>query len=397
MIPRRKAHTLKGELSLCVKSMLSRSRAIPFYKDRWRDKFANFIDVKHAISVSSGREGMRLILGSLGLNANDEVIMPAYTLKELAGIIESLGLKAVSADIDPHTFNISPESIAKRINKKTKVILATHIFGVPCRIDEVLDIARVRSIFVIEDCAHSLGSKFKGRQTGSFGDAAFFSFETIKLVNTYGGGMVVTNNDKIAGRILDAVSIVQEKSRLPLKKLIMTRLENYLLPTSFSLPILYLLASSYWHKRAYSFYRRLQGSLGVKGSWSDFQAFIGIEKLGTLEERVSRRRAQAALLSSLVNNKIKTQQVPEGSIPNYYFFVCLVPDNLWQVRKFLLMHGIDAGIESEIADDCCNYSGANSCPHAAEVFKSAMQIPLHEGMSEPDIRYVAAMLNKFFS
>jgi dTDP-4-amino-4,6-dideoxygalactose transaminase len=394
MIPRRKAHIIKKELFLSLKSILDNDRGLSAYKDKWQDKFAHFIGTKYAISVNSGRQGLKLILESLELNAQDEVIIPAYTLKELINIIESLGLRAVPADIDPQTFNVSAGSILKRINKKTKVILATHIFGAPCPIDEIVDLARPRSIFVVEDCAHSLGSRFKGCPTGSFADAAFFSLETIKPVNTYGGGMIVTNHDKIADKIRNITAAVQVSAKVPFKKMVMARLENCFLPTPLYLPLLYLLAWPYWHKKIYSFYRKLQGLTNAKGDFCGFQAFIGIKKLDTLEQRISQRSTQALLLKSLLSEKIKVQHFPEGSSPNYYFFVSLLPGDIWKARKFLLVHGVDAGIEAEIADNCGKYLGWADCCSATEVFRQAIQIPLHEGMSETNIRYVAKVLNK---
>lgn len=394
MIPRRKAQIIKGELFLCLKSILDKDGNLSVYIDKWQDRFARFIGAKHAIAVSSGRQAMKLILQSLELNADDEVIVPAYTLKELTQIIVSLGLRAVPADIDPDTFNISPESIIAKINKRTKVILATHIFGAPCQIDEILDLAKKKSIFVVEDCAHSLGSRFKGRQTGSFGDAAFFSLETIKPVNTYGGGMIVTNNDKIADKIRNTLGGIRVNAGIPFKKMILARLEDYFLSTPLFYPGLYLLASAYWHKKIYSFYRKLQGAANVKGGFCGFQALIGMEKLNTLEQRVSQRNIQALLLRSLLNEKIKVQRILEGANSNYYFFVFLLPGDIWRARKFLLMHGVDAGIEAEIADDCGKYLGSADCHSAAEIFRHSIQIPLHEGMSEANIRYLAETLNR---
>lgn len=394
MIPRRKTHIIKKELLLCLKSIFNKDRGLSAYIDKWQDQFAHFIGTEHAISVNSGRQGMKLILESLELKVNDEVIVPAYTLKELTNIIASLGLRAVPADIDPHTFNVSLESITEKINKKTKVILATHIFGAPCQIDEIVDLARKRSIFVVEDCAHSLGSRFKGCQTGSFGDAAFFSLETIKSVNTYGGGMIATNNDKIADKIRKSAAGQKVSPNIPLKKVLMARLENYFLPSLFSWPVLYLLACPYWHKKIYSFYRKLQGLTNVSGTFSGFQSFIGSEKLNTLEKRISQRNTQARLLKSLLDEKIEVQRSLGGASPNYYFFVSLLPGDIWRARKFLLMHGVDAGIEAEIADDCGKYLGLADCYTATEIFRHAIQIPLHDGMTESDIRRVANLLNE---
>jgi dTDP-4-amino-4,6-dideoxygalactose transaminase len=367
------------------------------YIQKFEEAFANFIGVKHAISVSSGRYGMELMLRSLELNKGDEVIIPAYTLKDLIGIIQSLGLTVIPADIDFKTFNIDPNSVAERITERTKVILATHLFGTPCQIDKILEIARNKSIFVIEDCAHSLGSEFMGRKTGSFGDAAFFSFETIKPVNTYGGGMVVTDNEKLAGKVCEASLHQRSKVYVPIKKNIIAFFENLCLPTPLFFPILYLLASPRWNKKISYLYRTLQKSLAPRQLFSDAQAFIGIEKLKTLEKRIALRQAQASLFKSLLSNKVTPQQIGDEISPNYYFFVALLPSNIWEVRKFLLMHGIDAGIGAEIADDCGSILGRTDCPNTTEVFQQAIQLPLHEGMSKYHIWYVVEVLGELFN
>lgn len=113
MIPRRKIYTLKGEFAGIIKDLL-RPKKSTAHLELMEKKFAEYLGVKHVIAVSSGRHAMRLILQSLNLNKMDEVIIPAYTLKDLVPIIQSLGLVAVAADIDADTFNISPQSVKKR-------------------------------------------------------------------------------------------------------------------------------------------------------------------------------------------------------------------------------------------------------------------------------------------
>lgn len=396
MIPRRKVHILKGEFLIAMRMVFKKS-AGPFrYVDRWEEEFAKFIGVKYAISVSSGRSGMELILRSLGLDNGDEVIIPAYTLKDLIDIIRCLGLTPIPADIDLKTFNMDPDCMARRITGRTRVILATHLFGTPCQIDKILEIAGSKSIFVIEDCAHSAGAEFKGQKTGSFADAAFFSFETLKPINTYGGGMIVTNNAELNNKIRRETSSYNSPKVLSIKKMTAALFENIFLPTPVLFPVLYLLASKRWNKKMSCFYRTIQKSPKPGQIITDFQAVIGLEKLKGLEERINVRHKKADLLKSLLNSEILSQQIEEGVSPNYYFFVALLPFDAWETRKFLLRHGIDAGIGAEIADDCGSFLGRTDCPNAKEVFRSAIQLPLHEGMSERNIQNIAEALEKLF-
>jgi dTDP-4-amino-4,6-dideoxygalactose transaminase len=171
MIPRRKAHVLPGEFCKAIRAYKSRKDIALSNVGLWEDTFARYIGARFGVSVGSGRLGLELILRAMELRRGDEVIIPAYTLKDLVGVIQSLGLVVVPADIDNRTFNISPNSLEKRISARTKVILATHLFGAPCEIVRIQEIARKRSIFVIEDCAHAAGAEFQGSKVGSFGDA----------------------------------------------------------------------------------------------------------------------------------------------------------------------------------------------------------------------------------
>ena len=397
MIPRRKIHIQNGEIRKIIEILFRTLKNKKQYVKEWETDFAKYECVKHAIAVSSGRAGLELILKSLELSEGDEVIIPAYTLKDLIPVIQSLGFKVVPADIDKETFNINPDSIEKKITKRTKVILATHMFGSPCRIDKIMEIARKHSIFVIEDCAHSAGAEFQGRRTGSFGHAAFFSFEAIKPINTYGGSMVVTNNSELADKIKGVIKNYKKSNLSVIKKMIVANLENVFLPTIFSFPFLYFLASPKLKEKITLFYRFIQGHPISNQGYTELQAQLGIEKLKNLDKRIEMRSKKARVLKSLLNKKIRLQNVLKGSTSNYYFFVALLPDDwdIIKIRKLLLKKGIDAGIEDEITDDCGAIQGRKDCPNATKVFKSAIHLPLYESLSTNKIQKIADSLNSY--
>jgi len=112
-----------------------------------------------------------------------------------------LGYRPVFADIDGSTFNIDPVKFEAAITGKTAAVVPTHLYGQPCDMDPIMKIARAHKLAVIEDCAHALGAKYKGRKVGTFGDASFFSFQMLKPLNAYGGGMAVTRNPVVAARV----------------------------------------------------------------------------------------------------------------------------------------------------------------------------------------------------
>ena len=399
MIPRRKIHVQKGEIRKTIKILFRISKNKKQQVTEWETAFAKYLSVKHAIAVSSGRAGLKLILKSLKLNKGDEIIIPAYTLKELISIIESSGLVAVPVDIDIKTFNIDPNLIKKKISKRTKAILATHMFGSPCKIDKIMEIARKHSIYVIEDCAHSAGSEFQGKKTGSFGHASFFSFEAIKPINTYGGGMIVTDDLELSTKIRRTIKDYKKSNFGVIKKMIIANLENMILPTFFSYPFLCCLASPKLKKKVTGFYRFMQRHPSLRCRCTGLQADLGIEKLKSLDKRIKIRGGMAGILKSLLNKEIKPQKIFTDAISNYYFFVVLLPklcDSI-KIRKLLLKQGIDAGIGDEITDDCGTVLGKKDCPNVKKVFESAIQLPLYENLSNNQIQKIANTLNSYIN
>lgn len=165
------------------------------------EKFRNYLGVKYAISFDSGRSGFYAILKCLGIKDYDEVVLQAFTTVALPNAILWCGAKPVYVDIDERTYNISPEKIEEKITKKTKAIVIQHTFGNPAEIGKIIQIAKRYNLFVIEDCAHSLDAEYKNQKTGTFGDAAFFSFGRDKVVSSVSGGIVVTSDDGLGGRI----------------------------------------------------------------------------------------------------------------------------------------------------------------------------------------------------
>lgn len=393
MIARRKAQISCADWLLALGSLFRKGSDPASAIAAWEQAFAGFIGTKYAVATASGRQGLECILRSLKLNPGDEVLLPAYTLKDLVWLIKKLGLIPVAVDIEPDSFNLSVIGLKNKISAKTRVIIATHIFGLPCKIDEILALAQKHSLFVIEDCAHSAGAAYQGKKTGSFGIASFFSFESMKPVNTYGGGMVLTDDAVIAGKIREAAAGYKKTNALPLGKMIAALTESILFSTLAAWPILYLLSSRSWNAKITQLYRLVQRPPKTNTALSGFQARIGLVKLQDLGERIGKRQAAADFLKTLLDGRIKPQAVSLEASPNYYFFVVLLPQNAWQVRRSLLSRGVDAGVAGEVTDNCGEVLGAD-CPVANEVFNRAIQLPLYEGLSERKIRRIARFLNE---
>ena len=165
--------------------------------EKLENKFKNYLGVKYVFSFASGRAGLFAILKSLDLKEGDEVITQAYTTVAVPNAIIWAGAKPIYVDIDEETFNMDPKKLEEKITSRTKAIIIQHTFGLSGRIKEILEISKKYNLFVIEDCAHALGSEYQNRKVGTFGDAAFFSFGRDKIISSVFGGMVVLKDQKI--------------------------------------------------------------------------------------------------------------------------------------------------------------------------------------------------------
>lgn len=358
---------------------------------RWEGEFANFVGRQHAIATGSGRFAMGLILTGLKLPAGSEVIIPAYTLKDLLPLISGLGLIPVAADIDPGHWNISAATILPKLTPRTSAILALHLFGNPCPLNEIMALARPRGLKVIEDCAHSAGSTLHGKPTGCLGDAAFFSFEAIKPLNTYGGGMVVTDDRVLAAQIRAAAADLPPSLGVT-GKVRAALFERLMFKSGLARIPLTLLASAGGKQLITRLYRLVQPAPTRPRGYAPGQAELGRRRLLTLARRVAERQRQAALFCSLLPPTCIAQQVIPGGKANYYFFVVKVVGDGERIRKGLLWRGIDAGIGAEIADDCATLLGDQGCPEAADLYRRALHLPLHEKTSDEQLHKIAAIL-----
>lgn len=160
-------------------------------------RFFSLRDKENVFLFNSGRSALLAILQSFGIGKGDEVLLQAFTCNAVPNPILWVGAKPVYVDANEATFNISLLGLEKKITPKAKAIIIQHTFGLPGPLEEVLQLAKVHNLFVIEDCAHALGASYKGKKVGLFGDAAFFSFGRDKVISSvYGGAAIVSEKRK---------------------------------------------------------------------------------------------------------------------------------------------------------------------------------------------------------
>ncbi len=194
---------VKSQALKNIKSLLERQDFI-FGEEvtKFEKDFAKYLGVKHCIGVNSGSDALYFIVRALGIGQGDEVIVPSHTFPSTIDAIILNGARPILADIDADTYNINPEKIEKKINKRTKAILPVHLYGQPCEMTKIMKLASRYKLKVIEDACQAHGAAYKRKRVGSIGTAGAFSFYPAKNLGCFGdGGVVSTNNDEVNKKI----------------------------------------------------------------------------------------------------------------------------------------------------------------------------------------------------
>ncbi len=194
---------IKDEINEAIQNVIGDSAFIGGkYLKEFEVNFARYIGVKHCVGVGNGTDALCLALKALGVREGDEVITVTNSFIATSEAITNAGARIVFVDCHEATYNIDVGKIGERITKKTRAIIPVHLYGQPADMDPIMELARKHNLFVVEDCAQAHGAKYKGRNTGTFGDCACFSFFPGKNLGAYGdAGAVVTNDDEIAKRV----------------------------------------------------------------------------------------------------------------------------------------------------------------------------------------------------
>jgi len=197
-IPLASADIDETDIQAVLKVLHSGRLALGPHIKEFEDLIASYVNVKYAIAVNSGTSALHLIVRSLGIGQGDEVLVPSFTFAASVNAFLYEGATPVFVDIEQETLNLDPGDLERKITPKTKAIMAVDVFGHPAEWDEILRIAEKYNLYVIDDSCEALGAEYKGRKIGQFGDAGAFAFYPNKQITTGEGGIIVTNNKKIA-------------------------------------------------------------------------------------------------------------------------------------------------------------------------------------------------------
>ena len=398
VIPRQRVIIQKEEILDVFRLILQRKLIKGDCVHRFEAKFADYIGTKYALAIASGRLGLQLILESLDLQKGDEILIPAYTFHIVPEVVKKAGFTTVFIDINEEDHNIDVRFIEKNITQRTKAIIATHLFGKPCELYKILEVAKRHNLFVIEDCAQAVGAQYHNKKVGSLGDCAFFSFETVKPFHTFGGGMIVTNNYLLFKKITNSVeTYAYPKFFKIIKKIVFTVIESLLTHPFFFTIFIYplLLFATFLNKDPMKFAKRTKGQFKLlETRYTNFQASIGLSKLERLDRQLEKRITNAKFLIEKLNKNIPVQKLNIYTKPIFYYFVIKSGDN-YKLSKALLKKGID--VATNIAQDCSKTKAFDSEYSIARTANDiTLQIPIYPQLSKRDINRIAEILNHNF-
>ena len=326
--------------------------------EAFEQAFAQYCGADYCVGCGNGLDALMLALKALGVGVGDEVIVPSNTYIATALAVTYVGATPVFVEPDISTFLINPALIEAAITNKTKAIMPVHLYGQACDMDAIMSLAKKHNLFVIEDCAQAHGATYKGKQIGSFGDAAGFSFYPGKNLGALGdGGAAVTNSKEIADKI--------------------RALGNY--------------GSDYKYHHIYK---------GNNSRLDEMQAAFLLAKLPHLDRMNEERRRIAKLYSEGIHNpKVIIPIVKDECVPVWHIYGVRCAD-----RDALEKHLKDKEIGTnkhypipmhlqECYSDLKIPQGA--LPIAEEISATELSLPMYYGMTDEEIKYVIDAINEF--
>lgn len=326
------------------------------FVDRFEDGLESYFGVEHAVVVNSGTTALVAALRAAKIGQGDEVIVPSFTFVATANAVRLVGAEPVFADVEQETYGLDPQHVRKRLTERTAGIIPVHLYGDPCRIDEIVEIARDEDLVVVEDAAEAFGSTYGGAPVGTFGKAGAFSFCQNKIVVTGEGGAVVTDDDDLARDL----RLFRSHGR----------------------------ASGGYFERADS---GEYVALGTNARMSDLTAAIGCAQLDKVDELIGGRRQAANELSAALADidGVQTPEPIEGGTHVYQLYTVELGDGI--DRETVVETLADRGIGSKIYWDTPVHDyeyyrrrldgPAPSLPVTAELVDSVLSLPMYPDLS----------------
>ncbi len=385
---KRQYENIKEETNKEVLSVLENAQYIMGENVKeFEREFSNYIGVKNAISVGNGTDALILALKALGIGEGDEVITTAYTFFATAEAIAYVGATPVFVDVDLDTYNIDPSLIEEKISSKTKVILAVHIFGNPCKMDDINAIARKHDLYVIEDAAQAIGCKYKGNMIGTLSDIACFSFFPTKNLGCAGdGGMLATNDDELA-TILRALKVHGSGENGLRAYNIINGIEEEVEVDESADNTVY---------NPLKYYNYL---IGQNSRLDEIQAAILRIKLRHLEKWTENRIENAKKYNEKLKDVLVTPKKEEDSRHVYHLYI-VQSENREKMVDYLKEKGIATGVYYPVPMHLqkvfkpLGYK-PEDCPNADYLSKRTFALPMFPELRYDEIEYIAKCILEY--
>ena len=328
--------------------------------DKLENEFKAILGKKHVFAVSNGTTALHLAYLGLDIKAGDEIIIPGFCFLAAANVAMLVGAKPVFVEVDKDTWCMDIVDLKKKITNKTKAIVPVHTYGNVSAMDEIMEIANSKGIPVIEDCAESLFSKYKGKQSGIFGLINTFSFQATKTITTGEGGLVVTDDDVVAEKMM-----LYRSHGMNRKKVI------------------------YWHELP-----------GHNFRLTNLQAALGVAQLEKVEEIIKeRKRVYNTYLKYLSNvegivlQKIKSEIDPIVWAVAFKLEHKFFPQGRDEVMKSLAEVGVETR-PAFFASSILDIYEKHSLPVCEDISKNAMSVPSFPTLKDNEIEFICANLIK---
>ena len=368
------------------------------------DLFRKYLSVKYAVTFESGRTGLYALLKTLSLTEGDEVLVQAYTCVAVPNSVIWAGGKPVYVDCNPDTFNMDPDDVLKKVNAKTKAIIIQHTFGGMADMTRLMEIARAHELFVIEDCAHAIGSEYKGKKAGTFGHAALFSFGRDKSASSVFGGMVVTQFDMLAEALSKEIEQYPYSNNLWILNQLLHPIITHLIKASFD--FFYLGKVLLWFSKKTGLISKAVEPQEKTGKRASFLCHRMPNALAVLALHQMRKidifNAHRAYLAKIYADELKDTGValPKVFDDSKHIFIryTIKINKTDEIRRKMIKSKIFLGdwYDTPIAPKNVDYKAigyeSGSCQTAENLAKTTINLPTDIHIKTEDAKRIAQLL-----
>jgi len=351
-------------------------------------EFSVYIGLNHSISVGNGTDALVIALKALGIGEGDEVITTPFTFFATAESISAIGATPVFVDVKLDTFNIDPNKIKEKITSRTKAIMPVHVFGQACDMDEINEIAKKHNLYVIEDACQAVGGEYKGRNIGTLGDIACFSFFPTKNLGCAGdGGMIVTNDDNLATICRGLRTHGSGENGKRAYNLLNNITEEVEEDTSTD-------------NTVYNPLKYYNYLIGHNSRLDEIQAAILRVKLPLLDEWNNKRRENAAFYNEELSNIDLVTPFEDNNVKHVYHMYVLQSEKREELVSYLKENGIATGIYYPVplhlqkAYTSLGYK-VGDMPNSEYLSHRTFAIPMFAELTDEEKSYITETIKKF--